>query len=319
MFTHENKAVFNFYCTPCAYSTMIIKPIILIFILLCSFSSFSAQQDTLRLFYPIGNYQILKHKSTLDSLLKTRQEFKQLTITGYADYLGSTAFNSVLSLKRAQTVKGYLVQTLKDIPVNVEAKGEISSVKKAQSALGEPFNRRVEIVFNNINSQATADTLVSNSVKPVDRPKPVTPPDFTADTGDVQTRLDKLPGLQVGESLSFKELTFQPGRHFLNRKAVPYLQSLLNILKKNKNLQIEIQGHICCDYQNRDGYDFDTKEYSLSVNRAKFIFEYLTKKGIAAERMRYKGFGNTKPKNFPELIEEDQLENRRVVIMVTGR
>lgn len=281
----------------------------------------------MRLFYPIGNYQIEQHKSTLDSLLKTRQEFKQLTITGYADYLGSTAFNSVLSLKRAQTVKKYLLQTLKDIPVNVEAKGEISSGKKAQSALGEPFNRRVEIVFSKINSQATADTLVSTAVKPVDtaiikpedKPKPVTPPDFATDTGDVQTRLYKLPGLQVGESLSFKELTFQPGRHILNRKAVPYLQSLLNILKKNKNLQIEIQGHICCDYQNKDGYDFDTKEYSLSVNRAKFIFEYLTKKGITAERMRYKGFGNTKPKNFPELTEDDQLENRRVVIMVTGR
>jgi outer membrane protein OmpA-like peptidoglycan-associated protein len=54
------------------------------------------------------------------------------------------------------------------------------------------------------------------------------------------------------------------------------------------------------------------------VARAKAVYDFLVSKGIAAERLSYKGFGFTRPKIFPEETEADRVQNRRVEIRVVG-
>ncbi len=111
-----------------------------------------------------------------------------------------------------------------------------------------------------------------------------------------------------------------PGRHFLRQAAIHYMVALKDCLKANPNLKIEIQGHICCQYDNKDGLDFDTKKNNLSLTRAKYIYDYLFRReGITPDRLRYKGLGSKEPKVFPELSAYDQDQNRRVVIVLLGK
>jgi len=139
------------------------------------------------------------------------------------------------------------------------------------------------------------------------------------DSKSFSEKINGLDKLAVGSSISLEELTFQPGRHFLNPEAVRYVDKLLKYLKKHPNIRFQILGHICCEVVNKDGEDFDTGEYTLSVNRAKFIYDYFVKSGISADRMTYKGLGHSQPKVFPERTEHDRYLNRRVEIMITGK
>ena len=76
----------------------------------------------------------------------------------------------------------------------------------------------------------------------------------------------------------------------------------------NKNLIIEIQGHICCT----------TNDYfDLSTDRSKSVYDFLISKGISKNRMTYVGFGVTKPLfKIPENNETEQISNRRVEIKI---
>ena len=86
-------------------------------------------------------------------------------------------------------------------------------------------------------------------------------------------------------------------------------------MQDNPDLKIEIQGHICCSPGPEDGYDPDTDDFRLSRNRAKEVYNYLVKNGIAPERMKYRGFGHSRPK-VKETSPETLQINRRVEIMI---
>ncbi|MCH8904808.1 MAG: OmpA family protein [Bacteroidetes bacterium] len=122
--------------------------------------------------------------------------------------------------------------------------------------------------------------------------------------------------LEVGETLILENIYFLPGRHFVREESLPELKKLLKILQEHEEIKIEIQGHICCHPGTGDGYDFDTKENKLSINRAKYIYDYLIRWGIDKNRLRYKGFGRTKPLILPEITVDDENKNRRVEIMI---
>jgi outer membrane protein OmpA-like peptidoglycan-associated protein len=81
-------------------------------------------------------------------------------------------------------------------------------------------------------------------------------------------------------------------------------------------MTIELQGHICCEYEDFDGLDLDLGTYNLSVNRAKAIQDYLIKKGISAKRIKSVGLGHLNPLVYPEINDLDRTRNRRVEVML---
>jgi outer membrane protein OmpA-like peptidoglycan-associated protein len=124
---------------------------------------------------------------------------------------------------------------------------------------------------------------------------------------------------EAGSILNIKGIQFEGGRHKMLKSSLPVLKELLKILKDNPAIKIEIQGHICCIDNGKDGMDFDTQEPKLSVNRARIVYEYLVRSGIDKSRLSYKGFGRTRPLVNPELSPKDEQMNRRVDIMVISR
>ena len=54
----------------------------------------------------------------------------------------------------------------------------------------------------------------------------------------------------------------------------------------------------------------------LSKDRAKSVYSYLLSNGIKAERMKFDGYGSTKPISVND-SEENKAKNRRVEIAFT--
>jgi len=88
------------------------------------------------------------------------------------------------------------------------------------------------------------------------------------------------------------------------------LKSLITILNKYPDTNLEIQGHT----DNKG-----TAEYNqgLSVKRATSVADYLTANGIAAGRITTKGYGMTAPK-YSNDTEDGRAQNRRVEFLITA-
>ncbi|BAU52377.1 OmpA family protein [Mucilaginibacter gotjawali] len=292
------------------------KLIFCLFFLAKALPSWSCQRDTIRLFYDINQKELTPaHKVTLDSLSRFIKDTTVVKIHGFADYLGKRDSNFTLSTARADLVKAYLQKLhSKSERLFANGKGQIDASTKAHSAIGDPFNRRVEIIFAR---PALPKPALKKPIIIVPRSRDTAR--LTKKNDSVYTRINNIGGRNVGDSISFSELTFQPGRHFLRPSAVRYMVALKELLKAHPNLKIEIQGHICCQYNGKDGEDFDTRKFELSLTRAKFIYDYLVSEGISPNRLTYKGLGSKEPKVYPEMSSIDQDQNRRVVIVLTGK
>jgi outer membrane protein OmpA-like peptidoglycan-associated protein len=288
---------------------MKLKNLLFLFILLKATSAWSCQLDTVRLFYNINQKELSPaHKNTLDSISRLLSDTTKVHIWGFADYLGRRDSNYTLSKARAETVKNYLLNLHRGNRLIVaNGKGQVDAKTTNLTPLGEPLNRRVDIIIAKPAKKLRIATV----------PK-VIPPVKKADDS-VYSRIKNLPKMNVGDSVSFKELTFIPGRHFLRQASIYYMVALKDCLKANPNLKIEIQGHICCQFDGKDGLDFDTNKNNLSLARAKFIYDYLIDEKISPDRLRYKGLGSKEPKVYPEMSAEDQNQNRRVVIVLLGK
>ncbi len=68
-------------------------------------------------------------------------------------------------------------------------------------------------------------------------------------------------------------------------------------------MKIEIQGHT-------DDLGNDASNLALSQDRAYSVMEYLSEQGLKLNRMKFKGYGETKPK-VPNDSDKNRAKNRR--------
>lgn len=279
---------------------------LLIVYMLCFNGLFSQKKtDTLRLYYEINEASSELNYSRIDSAIKAlKGKYADVAIYGFADFLHHSDYNAMLSKERALYVKNYLLKKSKPSQFNVYAcqgKGEVNSQDNGNKE-GEPKQRRVDVYF---------EPVVTINV----------PDDKLETPKEKESAIENknIEELNTGESMSLDGLGFEPGRHYVLKSSEPVLQKLLQTLKQNKSIKIEIQGHVCCTQNGADGMDLDTREMKLSENRAKAIYDYLISKGIPKDRLSYKGFGRTKPKFELELTPEEEQANRRVEIMIVEK
>jgi len=131
--------------------------------------------------------------------------------------------------------------------------------------------------------------------------------------------LTDLSKYKKGETIVLENIYFYPESHMIRDQSLPELQKLYFLLQKNPKVKIRIEGHVCCVTDVDDAFDIDSKNNHLSLNRAKYIYDYLLSKGITAERLQYTGFGRSKPVVAVELNEVDANKNRRVEIRIMDK
>lgn len=259
--------------------------------------SFSLNAQTMSSVYFKHNSAELNtvSKQKLDSIAQLKNRFT-LKIYGNCDTSGNGELNQKLSEKRVFAVSEYLKNKLPDHIKIVEEKG-YGDQKQINDNSAEDLrakNRRVDIFIEKI-------------FLPNEKILRKTPPAFA------KTRVEMM---KVKDTFLLPTVHFFGGRSVWLPEGKAELQKVLSVLKNNPTLKIELQGHICCDYENFDGEDLDLKTYNLSFTRANAIRNFLLKGGIEENRVTAKGFGHLNPLAYPENTESDRVKNRRVEIVI---
>jgi outer membrane protein OmpA-like peptidoglycan-associated protein len=206
-------------------------------------------------------------------------QMESLQIYGYCDDTGDQFFNKDLSEKRVLAIRQIVVAAgLKSDMIEViEGKGGVilkdnqSNVDVARSK-----NRRVDIIAKSKNSKKYAGPIVVDGKNRI----------FTSIQADHE----------VGDLVVLENIYFEEGRAAFTEGSKDELDRVADALRKYKNLEIEIRGHVCCmpDYET-DALDILTREKKLSLNRARIIYKYLLLRNIKESRMYFAGYGNSFP------------------------
>jgi len=109
--------------------------------------------------------------------------------------------------------------------------------------------------------------------------------------------------IKVGTSIVLRNVFFDVNKSTLRPESVQELERLVDIMKDNAHLKIEISGHTDSDGN-------DDANLKLSNDRAKAVVDYLIGKGIDAGRLTWKGYGETMP-IAPNDTPENKQQNRR--------
>jgi outer membrane protein OmpA-like peptidoglycan-associated protein len=131
-----------------------------------------------------------------------------------------------------------------------------------------------------------------------------------ADTARLTSLTTVLPKLKKGSKYSVGSINFIPGSVQYLRRAIPSMNNLVKLLKKNRNLRIKIIGH-----QNGWSMD-DNRDIAFTRARARTIRDYLIIQGIDEKRIQIGGKGGQEMLFELPATEIEQEQNRRVEILV---
>ncbi len=120
----------------------------------------------------------------------------------------------------------------------------------------------------------------------------------------------ELKRVSVGSRIILRNIFFDFDQATLKKESTAELLNLLEIMSQVPKLKIEISGHT----DSKGSADYNKK---LSERRARAVVDYLIAKGVAPERLTFKGFGMEKP-----LVSNDDEEgralNRRTEFLIVG-
>ncbi len=106
-----------------------------------------------------------------------------------------------------------------------------------------------------------------------------------------------------------QNIFFDSDKSILKPESVTELNKLLEILKKNEDLRIELGGHTDSDGN-------DEHNLQLSDDRAKAVVNWLIEKGVDKEKLQYKGYGESKPRVENDTPQNKALNRRTEVIIL---
>ena len=113
-----------------------------------------------------------------------------------------------------------------------------------------------------------------------------------------------LSPIEIGQVVRLNNIFFETAKSILKPESFPELDRVVNFLQDNSKIEIQVTGHT--DNIGAEKYNLD-----LSEARAASVSLYLKDKGIVANRVISKGFGESMPETTNETIEGRQI-NRRV-------
>jgi peptidoglycan-associated lipoprotein len=110
------------------------------------------------------------------------------------------------------------------------------------------------------------------------------------------------------QQIVFEDVHFDFDRYSLRPEATRALDEAVKAMQQNPTLRIQIEGHTC---------NIGTAEYNLALGdrRANSVRDYLTSRGIAADRLGTVSYGEERPK-YDNAREETRRLNRRAALVV---
>lgn len=124
---------------------------------------------------------------------------------------------------------------------------------------------------------------------------------------------DELDKVQVGKVFVLDNIFYDLNKSDIREDAAIELDKLVLVMTENPNLKIELSSHT--DSRGSDPYNM-----ALSSRRAKEAVEYIVSKGISPDRMKAKGYGETKLinkcSNGVDCSKEEHQANRRTEVKI---
>ena len=108
-----------------------------------------------------------------------------------------------------------------------------------------------------------------------------------------------------------REIYFAFNSSAIDPRSYPALDTLASTLLLDDKLFLDIEGHT-------DNIGTHRRNMKLSLDRAGVAKEYLVEKGVHAERIAVKGYGETRPVDT-NFTEEGRARNRRIVLVLSYR
>jgi len=247
---------------------------LLLLFLLC-FSANAQEQFTLY-FDSDKDVPTEDSKAALTEWIKNNPDVKVSSIAAYADTIGNTEYNRLLSIRRAK----YLIFELSNYNLLHDYKlitpGEIQSLSGSNSQ-----NRKAVISYT--------------------KPKAIVVVEESELNKEVKTA-------KKGEKLRLKNLNFYGNSGKVLPESEQILSDLLKVMQDNPNLKIDIQGHICCQLDDPVGVSHmravSVYEYLLKNGISKKRLNY---RSFGGKRPLHP---------IPESTPREQEENRRVEIEI---
>lgn len=125
-----------------------------------------------------------------------------------------------------------------------------------------------------------------------------------------QVRLDcqKIP-IQAGNTKVLQNIYFEKNTALLKKYAENELERLVELLKKNTRIVVEISAHTHTGL----GHSFAEP---LSRDRAEAVAAYLIARGIEPKRLKSIGYGKTQPLITPDSDSDQKERNQRIEIRI---
>lgn len=117
-----------------------------------------------------------------------------------------------------------------------------------------------------------------------------------------------LSKIKAGERFVLRNVFFETGSYVLKPESDTELDYVVRLLSLNKLVRVEIGGHT-------DNVGTRAYNIALAKNRAKAVYDYLVENGIAADRLKFKGYGFDQPEESND-TEEGRAKNRRTELKV---
>ena len=114
--------------------------------------------------------------------------------------------------------------------------------------------------------------------------------------------------IEVGASYTINDILFATSSFELSKQSKFILKQFATFLKSNPTMKVSIQGHT-------DDVGEDDKNLALSISRAKAVMDFLINQGVNSSRLKFAGFGETKPK-VPNTDDLSRARNRRTDFVI---
>ena len=153
-------------------------------------------------------------------------------------------------------------------------------------------------------------------------PPPPPPPNPDLDGDGVLNEHDKCPntrpgavvdldGCEVEAVIELDGVYFDFDKATLKPEAMVVLNEAAALLNKNERVVVEVAGHT-------DSMGSEAYNQGLSERRAQSVQDYLVSKGVKAQRLTAKGYGESMPVASND-TDAGRAENRRVELIVLDR
>ena len=186
------------------------------------------------------------------------------------------------------------VVEIRDTNANVVSTGIVSANTGNYAVAAEVHHDHPQPLILNVKKEGYSfDTQI------------ITPEQITT---DVVEKDAEVKAVETGKVCDLRDIYYETNDFSLTSESKRLLTLFIEFLKENPTVKVEIQGHT-------DDIGRDADNLRLSENRAKSVYDYVVSQGVPANRLRYKGYGESQP-IAPNTTEEGRAKNRRTVFLI---